>query len=507
MDNRFGLAQQCIEDIINVFKLQPEIEEAVMFGSRAMGNYKKASDIDIALKGDKVDFDTISNVRVRLDELPYAYTYDIINYQKISNESVVAHIDELGISFYKKEKVPGNWKTYKLCEIAEINPRVSLKQGKEYSFVEMKDLNASLKYVKPSAKRELKGGAKFQNRDTLFARITPCLENGKICQVKDLDDGVGFGSTEFMIFRGKENLSDTDFIYYLTRTDFVRNNAIQAMTGTSGRQRVEKSALEKIEVVAPDLKTQQSIASILSSLDDKIELNLQMNQTLETMAQAIFKEWFVNFNFPGFDGELVDGLPKRWSNKMIKEVGKVVTGNTPSSNNPEYFGEITPFITPTDFKNFGKLIIDADRYLSNEGRLAMTTRLLSKNSVLVTCIGSDMGKVALNKIECVTNQQINSIIPDEKVISADYLYYDLVFKYDYLRNIATGGSTMPIINKSRFEQIEIVVPQYEVVKSFQLLMNDLNSKNEENIRQIRVLTQIRDGLLPKLMTGKIEVMA
>jgi len=137
----------------------------------------------------------------------------------------------------------------------------------------------------------------------------------------------------------------------------------------------------------------------------------------------------------------------------------------------------------------------------------MATRLLPKNSVLVTCIGSDMGKVALNKIECVTNQQINSIIPDEKVLSADYLYYNLVFKYDYLRNIATGGSTMPIINKSRFEQIEIVIPKYEVVRSFQLLMNNLNSKNEENIRQIKILSQIRDGLLPKLMTGKIEIHA
>ncbi len=116
-----------------------------------------------------------------------------------------------------------------------------------------------------------------------------------------------------------------------------------------------------------------------------------------------------------------------------------------------------------------------------------------------------MGKVALNKVECVTNQQINSIIPDNKIISADYLYYDLLFKYNYLRNIATGGSTMPIINKSRFERIEIIVPAFEVVKSFQLLVNDLNSKHEENIRQIKVLTQIRDSLLPKLMTGKIEV--
>jgi len=204
------------------------------------------------------------------------------------------------------------WKTYRLGDFAEINPRISLKQGNEYSFVEMKDLDATYKYVSPSTKKELKGGSKFQNGDTLFARITPCLENGKICQVKNLVGNVGFGSTEFLVFRGKENISNSDFVYYLSRSEFVKNNAIQMMTGTSGRQRVEKSALEELEISIPDLPTQTQIAQILTSLDDKIELNLQMNQTLEAMAQAIFKEWFVNFKFPGFDGQLVDGLPKGW---------------------------------------------------------------------------------------------------------------------------------------------------------------------------------------------------
>src|ERR1043165_7831815 len=216
------------------------------------------------------------------------------------------HLDDLGISFYKKE-TPSKWKSYKLGEFADINPKVPLKQGNEYSFVEMKDLYSTMKFVLPSSKRELKGGSKFQNGDTLFARITPCLENGKISQVKGLENGVGFGSTEFLVFRGKNNVSDSDFVYYLTRTKYVRNNAIQMMTGTSGRQRVEKTALEGLEIFAPEsISTQRSIASILSSLDDKIELNLQMNQTLEATAQAIFKEWFVNFNFPGFDGKLVD---------------------------------------------------------------------------------------------------------------------------------------------------------------------------------------------------------
>jgi len=135
----------------------------------------------------------------------------------------------------------------------------------------------------------------------------------------------------------------------------------------------------------------------------------------------------------------------------------------------------------------------------------MKTRLLPPNSVIVTCIGSDMGKVAINRVNCATNQQINSIIPNKKLISSDYLYYDLVYKYDYLRNIATGGSTMPIINKSKFEEIETVVPNAEILVDFQNLMDSFNNRIEENVKQISSLIQTRDTLLPKLINGKIEI--
>ena len=314
------------------------------------------------------------------------------------------------------------WKTYKLGEIADINPKVPSKQGSKYSFVEMKDLNASLKYVKPSAKKELKGGAKFQDRDTLFARITPCLENGKICQVKDLDDGVGFGSTEFMIFRGKDNLSDTDFIYYLTRTDFVRNNAIQAMTGTSGRQRVEKSALERIKVIAPDLITQIEIASILSSLDDKIELNLQMNETLEAVAQAIFKEWFVNFNFPGFDGELVDGLPKGWRMGKLNEVAKIEIGRTPPRMEEQWFStdlKDIKWISIRDLGLAGVYIFNTYEYLTKEAVEKFRIPVIPENTVVLS-FKLTIGRLAITTETMLSNEAIAQIKSD--IFSTEYIY-------------------------------------------------------------------------------------
>ncbi len=305
--------------------------------------------------------------------------------------------------------------------------------------------------------------------------------------------------------RAKKNFNQ-DFLAHIIKSDEFENYVKAVHTGTS-IPHISATQLKEFEFKATtDIKEQKEIASILSSLDNKIELNLQMNQTLEVMAQAIFKEWFVNFNFPGSTGKLVNGLPKGWSYKMLKEFGSVITGNTPSSKNPEHFGNLVPFITPSDFRAYGKIIIHSERYLSAEGKLALSTRLLPKNSVIVTCIGSDMGKVAINAVECLTNQQINSIKPHD-VKTSDFLYYALIFRYEYLRNIATGGSTMPIINKTQFERIEVLSPTQNLIDLFYDVGGSFNEKIENNIRQIRILSQLRDSLLPNLMTGKIEVNA
>ncbi|MFN4006655.1 MAG: restriction endonuclease subunit S [Chitinophagaceae bacterium] len=146
-----------------------------------------------------------------------------------------------------------------------------------------------------------------------------------------------------------------------------------------------------------------------------------------------------------------------WKEYKLKDLGRVVTGNTPSSKFPEEFGNEMPFVTPSDYKNYNKWISFADRNLSQKGIEKLQSRLLPKNSLLVTCIGSDMGKVAINKIPVISNQQINSIIPNENV-DADFLYYKLVESYDVLRMYGEAGTAVPIVNKTDFENIEIEIP-------------------------------------------------
>jgi type I restriction enzyme S subunit len=371
-----------------------------------------------------------------------------------------------------------NWKTYKLGDFAEINPRISLNQGNKYSFVEMKDLDATFKYVSSSIKKELKGGAKFQNGDTLFARITPCLENGKICQVRNLDNNVGFGSTEFLVFRGKKNISDTDFVYYLSRSEFVKNNAIQMMTGSSGRQRVEKSALEELEIQVPDFQTQQKISQILTSLDDKIELNLQMNQTLEAMAQGIFKEWFVDFMFPGFDGELVNSLPKGWIKQKLSSICEIKYGK--------------------DHKHLG---IGKIPVYGSGGIMRYVDKALYENeSILIPRKGTLSNLFYVSEPFWSVDTMFYTIIKEEH--NRKYLFYLLKSINLAAMNV---GSAVPSLTTEVLNKIEIIIPEITVLIEFENTISSFFTKMEENNSQNKTLTQTRDTLLPNLLSGKIEI--
>lgn len=168
-----------------------------------------------------------------------------------------------------------------------------------------------------------------------------------------------------------------------------------------------------------------------------------------------------------------------WKEYKLGEIGEVITGKTPSKKNPEQWGDIMPFVTPTDFDAYNKNIVGSIRYLSAEGINAFQKKVLPQDSVIVTCIGSQMGKVALNKKECVTNQQINSIIP-HKEFNSDFIYYVISSMQDYLRNLATGGSTMPIVNKSTFEEITIKAPDLPTQTAIAEILSSLDDKIELN---------------------------
>lgn len=164
-----------------------------------------------------------------------------------------------------------------------------------------------------------------------------------------------------------------------------------------------------------------------------------------------------------------------------------------------------PFITPTDFNNYLKYFFDSARHLSNAGLDSIKNSAIPEDSIMVTCIGSDMGKVAITLVPCVTNQQINSLVLKEEFPFVEFAYHFLKSIYSLLRSMASSGSTMPILNKSDFENIELQIPSKEKLNQFETISASLSVKIKSNTIQIKTLTNLRDTLLPKLMSGEVRV--
>ena len=184
------------------------------------------------------------------------------------------------------------WTTVRAADFIEFNPRLSLKKGVVATKVAMEKLQPFTKKIPAAELAEFAGGSKFCNGDTIMARITPCLENGKTAFVDFLKDGeIAFGSTEFIVMRARAGVSDPQFVYYLATSPAFRNIAIKSMVGSSGRQRVQQGVLDELELTVPPLGEQQKIGAFLAILDLKIALNNKINDNLEQQAAALIARY------------------------------------------------------------------------------------------------------------------------------------------------------------------------------------------------------------------------
>ena len=212
----------------------------------------------------------------------------------------------------------------KLVDVAEFNPKESLKKGIIAKKVAMDQLRPFCRDIPGYTLEPFNGGAKFRNGDTIMARITPCLENGKIAKVSILDEGeVGFGSTEYIVFRAKEGISDEDYLYYLICSPIVRDAAIKSMVGSSGRQRVQTNVVQNLEIDLPPIAEQKKVGALLRSLDDKIELNNKINDNLQQNANMLFESWFINYE------PLGGTQPIDWENVPLGSFVEIKRGGSP----------------------------------------------------------------------------------------------------------------------------------------------------------------------------------
>lgn len=400
------------------------------------------------------------------------------------------------------------WKEVTLGDFMQCNPKRTIKKGQKARKITMDLLIPHSKTIRNWNYEPYSGGAKFQNGDTIMARITPCLENGKHAFVSILDEGeIAYGSTEYFVFCGKEKVSDNDFVYYLTKTPLFRDTAIKSMVGSSGRQRAQMDVLENLKMFVPkDISDQRRIASVLSSLDRKIELNDKINADLEEMAQAIFKNWFVDFE-PFKDGKFVDSelgmIPEGWKVGRLDEIADVVGGSTPSKAKPEYYTQKgIAWLTPKDLSNHPAVYTSRGEIdITEEGYNSTSTKLMPKGTILFTS-RAPIGYISIAQNDICTNQGFKSLVP--KKAGTCFLYCFLKYVTPVIENKSTG-STFKEASGSLMKSLQVIMPEQKVFEDFETIVSPLFARIESLEKENSRLSLLRDTLLPRLMSGEIEV--
>ena len=383
-----------------------------------------------------------------------------------------------------------------LIDYIEVNPRETIAKGCIAKKIGMDRLQPFCRDISEYELSKFTGGSKFRNGDTIMARITPCLENGKTAMVNILDKNeVGFGSTEYIVFRAKEGLTTPDFVYYLVCSSLVRDPAIKSMVGSSGRQRVQTDVVENLEIDFPLLPDQARIASVLKSFDDKIALNNKINNNLEQQAQAIFKSWFVDFE--PFGGE----LPGGWKQTKLGSSCNCVLGGTPSRNKSEYWNGSIPWINSGEVNNFR--IIKPSETITKLGLEKSATKLLPAKTTVLAITGATLGQVSLLEIDACANQSVVGIVPNDNM-PYEYIYPLIKQRIAELISHQTGGAQQHI-NKQNVENLDIIIPPYDDLMKYQSTVCHLYKMIANNCFENERLVNIRDRLLPKLMSGELDV--
>ena len=370
-----------------------------------------------------------------------------------------------------------------LFKYIDINPKEFLAKGTLAKKISMDKLQPFCRDIPEYEIAKFSGGAKFRNSDTIMARITPCLENGKTAMVNILEpDEVGFGSTEFIVFRAKEGYTDPDFVYYLVKSSIVRDPAIKSMVGSSGRQRVQIDVVQNLVIPFPSLSEQRKIASILKSLDDKIALNTKINDNLADLLQTIYQERFDDAGLVANQGTLSDICSYSRDKVAVSKL-----------NISTYFS--------TENMLSGKAGSTVATSLPTTAR----TTACHKGDTLVSNIRPYFKKIVYCEDECGCSTDVLCFTPDQPQYSA-YLFSTLyVDKFFAFMVAGSKGTKMPRGDKQQIMTYPIVLPSEAALDEFNAVVLPLIEQIYSNRAENKRLSLLRNTLLPKLMSGELDV--
>ena len=393
----------------------------------------------------------------------------------------------------------------KLEDIIEFNPTETLKKGDIAKKISMDKLGIFSKYINEFDLEKYNGGMKFRNGDTLLARITPCLENGKTSKVTILnEEEVGFGSTEYIVMRSKKNISDEDFIFYLAISPKFREIAIKSMTGTSGRQRVQLDVVRNTEMLIPSYEEQIKIGIILSSIDEKIKLNNQINDNLYKLLNMMFRNYFCNkqedlnwkkimlrdlISIRGGLAYKASLLSNDTNDNILVSMGNVELNTIFNFNNLKYYKEDTE-----------------KRYIGNVGDLFICTRDVTQKRNQLGCPGIIPKLFKNKKVIIGTNLYIVDILNKNDDIK--YFLYLLMNSSEYRKRIvgSAKGTAILMIAKDDILNFEFYFPKdKKILDDFNDQVAPIFEKIQNIIIENERLANLRDSLLSKLMNGEIDL--
>lgn len=295
-----------------------------------------------------------------------------------------------------------------------------------------------------------------------------------------------------------------DYLFYIMKTYNFYMQADSVAIGAAQRT-ISLTALRNMTVELPSMDVQKKIATVLSRYDSLIDNYQKQIKLLEEAAQRLYKEWFVNLRFPGHENtKIVDGVPEGWEKKKISDICDTIGGGTPSTKEASYYeGGTIKWVTPTDItKNKGLCLLDTDKKITEEGLKHSSAKMLPAGTILMTSRAS-VGYFGIADFEVCTNQGFISCVPLLEHYQM-YLLQNLMNRVEEIR-IKAGGSTYLEISKSVFRNLDIICPSDKILQKFQAKTNAYYIQEKILSTQLRLLTESRDRLLPKLLSGEIEV--
>ena len=385
----------------------------------------------------------------------------------------------------------GYWSQMRAADFIEFNPRLSIKKGAVATKIAMDKLKPFTKKIPETEKAEFGGGSKFCNGDTIMARITPCLENGKTAFVDILEDNeIAFGSTEFIVMRAREGISDPQFVYYLATSPMFRNVAIKSMVGSSGRQRVQQSVLDKLELTVPSLEEQKQIGSFLALLDKKIAVNNEINDNLQQQVATIFHQWFV-----------ANPESEKWPLVTLDSLTSLVSRGIA----PKYTDDSVQIVL--NQKCIRDHYIDISLARRHNPKV-INEKWLQYGDLLINSTGEGTLGRAAQVWFVPDNMTVDSHVTIVRPKGPHLLFYIGLWGISHEREIEalhTGSTGQTELPRERVKAMELRLPDNNTLARFNAVIAPIVSliitNQQENVR----LASVRDSLLPKLMSGEIDV--